>query len=90
MINAWDFYYTYIAYNYIDICESYYPKQIFNWENVRPWLLSGLALVVFAILLVLPAIIQFQSPVMGIGFSPLYVSTHSLKDVQYPTPLSAF
>lgn len=53
------------------------------------WLISAAGTIIFTIILMLPDILRFQSPVAGIGFDPSYVALHHLTNVQYPTPLLA-
>lgn len=41
------------------------------------------------IVCMLPFLLNFHSPVLGLGFAPTYVQNHNLVNVQYPTPLLA-
>jgi uncharacterized membrane protein len=58
-------------------------------KQALPWLYSAVAAGVLVMILIGPYLINFQSPILGIGFIPSYVAAHNLKDVQYPTPLLA-
>lgn len=90
MTNMWDAV-TYIALLAVAALFRLYPlgraKKITKefWDTLRYFA----ALPVIIVLLILPFSLQFHSPVLGLGFSPLYVHLKNLTDVQYPTPLLA-
>lgn len=59
------------------------------WKSSKRWILYGAGAILFAFLLMLPANLNFSSPVLGVGFSPAYVRAYNLYNVQYPTPILA-
>jgi uncharacterized membrane protein len=93
MINAWDaitLVSLLIVLSLIKMFKTF--KEEGSLQSKRAalkWPLSAGAAVCLAILLMTPYLVNFQSPVMGIGFIPSYIALHNLKDVQYPTPLLA-
>jgi len=53
------------------------------------WAVFGVATVGSVLLLMSSPLLHFESPVLGVGFSPGYAAFHGLRDVQYPTPVAA-
>lgn len=58
-----------------------------RWGN--KWLISGAGVILAVFILMLPTMLNFSSPVLGVGFSPAYVRAYNLSNVQYPTPALA-
>ena len=93
MINAWDAVTLSAILAVIILVKIIYRI----WEKgksnalglLKPWLVNGAAIIVLAFLLMWPNLRNFQSPVIGIGFAPSFVSLHQLMNVQYPTPIQA-
>lgn len=83
MINAWDFV-TLVSLLVILVL----IKTIRKKESIK-WIKYGLGSIALAILLAVPFLINFKSPIMGIGFIPSFTASHGLKNVQYPTPITA-
>lgn len=57
-------------------------------EHLR-WIGTAAAIIVGALVLMLPYLFFFKSPVLGIGFAPAFAAARHLVDVQYPTPFLA-
>lgn len=94
MINAWDAITLFSLLAVIIIIKIYQIVRGKEFSRLiqissAKWSLGGIISGAGVILLMLPYLKNFQSPVLGIGFIPLYVKLHNLKDVQYPTPLLA-
>jgi len=58
-------------------------------NQIKKWILSGFLFAGAAAIFITPSLINFSSPVLGLGFIPSYVSRYNLQNVQYPTPIMA-
>lgn len=60
-------------------------------EQFRPWLSIALFLMFGVVILTLPFLFSFTSPVLGFGFAPLYAKANYLVShtYQFPTPFLA-
>lgn len=59
--------------------------------DFRPWLYLAIFLIVGLLVLYIPFLLNFKSPVLGFGWDLLYASDHNLlfSGFQYPTPFLA-
>ncbi|MBI2023434.1 hypothetical protein HYT01_02640 [Candidatus Giovannonibacteria bacterium] len=58
-------------------------------KNSWKWFTAGGVVLILVLLLMLPNLLNFSSPILGLGFAPSFVRLHHLSGVQYPTPLMA-
>lgn len=63
--------------------------ELTRFGTALGWLGAGLSTLALGVVLMLPYLIHFQSPIAGLGFAPAFVAEYGLKNVQYPTPFSA-
>lgn len=93
MINVWDLVTLSCLLLVIALARYYIHRK--SWVQREAMiktvmdLLRSMAVLAGAGLLMLPYLLHFQSPTMGLGFIPKYVELYNLKDVQWPTPWSA-
>lgn len=87
MINAWDFITSASLLGALVLYKISVPPR--NFLRAGKWILNLIGTYFFAALLALPAILNFTSPVLGLGFIPSYIKLHNLSNVQYPTPALA-
>ncbi len=91
MINVWDgitllcLFVILILIKFFSQSRQRLPKP----RRCLDWLGFGLGTLAGTLALMSPAIATFKSPVLGLGYAPLYVAYHHLTDVQYPTPFLA-
>lgn len=91
MINIWDF-----VTEASLLAVLVFIKIVVSWRKDKAdagkalqWLFTGLGSLALAFVLMVPNLINYRSPVIGLGFAPAYALLHNLKDAQYPTPLPA-
>lgn len=58
-------------------------------QTIKRWIIGGAITAVVGAMLIVPNLIGFQSPVLGLYFIPSYVARYALKNVQWPTPFLA-
>jgi uncharacterized membrane protein len=85
MISSWDAITLSALFGIISLIKFFQLGMKQTW----PWVYSSIAMYVVVLILMWPALADFQSPVIGIGFIPSYIARHNLQNVQYPTPLLA-
>jgi uncharacterized membrane protein len=92
MINLWDFVTVVAILGVLTLVKSFFAlndkeeQRRVRWKIVGFWLACAVGVILLAALFMLPSILNFKSPVMGLGFIPSFVAANSLKDVQWPTP----
>ncbi len=71
--------------------EKTLPKALLS-PGFKPWIILGIFLVTGSVILYLPFLLNFKSPVLGFGLAPLFALKHNFwfNGHQYPTPLSDF
>ncbi|MEK7560312.1 MAG: DUF2298 domain-containing protein, partial [Patescibacteria group bacterium] len=84
MINLWDFVTLSALVNILILI-----KIIKSRKFLLQWAGFGTISIIAAFLAMMPLLVYFKSPVLGIGFAPLYAARHNLINTQYPTPFSA-
>lgn len=90
MTNAWDAVTYFALLGVLLLIHIYRMRQ----EPTHPLTLASTILryagiVVVGLILMLPFSLHFHSPILGIGFAPIYAKVQHLANVQYPTPLLA-
>lgn len=81
MINAWD------AVTLVCLLIIAGGIKFIHQHGTRAWV--GAVSIASALALMIPNLIHFKSPVLGLGFIPSYVAQYQLENVQWPTPLLA-
>ena len=93
LINIWDGISLICLIGILLLLRWWFESKDLSLKDRLKWLIDLLLLGAGAVsamaLLMLPAILTFKSPIMGIGWIPAYVKTFDLHNVQWPTPLIA-
>ena len=87
MINSWDVITLFCVLGLLTLLKLYQHRL--RLRLAARWAMFGLGAIVAVGALVSPALAHFENPVLGVGFSPGYVASHGLQNVQYPTPFGA-
>jgi len=94
MINAWDLitesalFASLVIFKIFQTAVSAEERSV-KLNQIKKWILSGFLFAGAAAIFITPSLINFSSPVLGLGFIPSYVSRYNLQNVQYPTPIMA-
>ncbi len=92
MINLWDFVTIASILGVLALVKAFFAlrdkeeHRNVRWKTACFWFLGAIGVVALAGIFMLPNILNFKSPVMGLGYIPSFIAAHSLKDVQWPTP----
>ncbi len=86
MINAWDLITLGCLLFLVVMYKLWRAENLESKKYLLAYLLTCFLLIAF---LMYPALRNFSSPVLGLGFIPSYVNLHQLSNVQWPTPLLA-
>lgn len=86
MINAWDLITLGCLLFLVVMYKLWRADNLESKKFFLAYLLICFLLIAF---LMYPALRNFSSPVLGLGFIPSYVNLHQLSNVQWPTPLLA-
>lgn len=90
MINIWDAITIGVLTELLVVLKTYQEYRKTNiMQNARKWIFAGISVAVFSLAFMWPNLKNYNSPVLGLGFSPAYVVGHNLNNVQFPTPFMA-
>ncbi len=84
MVNSWDA----ITMSFLVLLAVLFK----DWNDqrlIKKWIVAGASIAVCMVVLALPFLLNFHSPVLGIRYIPSYVAEYNLKNVQWPTPFWA-
>lgn len=92
LTNAWDFI---TLCTVLGLCALWQACQAY-WASGKKQFKDSLLIlgrtalaIIAAVIFMLPFLLNYKSPVLGLGFAPGFAAQNHLANVQYPTPLSA-
>ena len=92
LTNAWDFITLCLVLGLVILNHviKLHKGRLEEWKKEAfKWLATGAGIGISCLVLMLPFLLKYTSPVLGLGFAPTYVKFHNLSNIQYPTPLLA-
>lgn len=92
LTNAWDFMSLVTVLGLASLwqtAENFKAHKALGPKKYLSDLGQNILVVLGALVCMLPFLLNYQSPVLGLGFAPGFAAQNHLTNVQYPTPLSA-